>query len=235
VFPNTVYNAAAGQVAMLLGLTGVTSTVTAGHAAGAAALCIARDLLHRGAADVVVCPAVDTPSPAAIAGYRRMPLFRLPSGRQHTLAEGAYAVVLERSSMAKRRGAAPIGMLAGYGMACDAIGIGQWDSHAAGLERAMRAALADAAIEPAALTAVWANAAGLPSADRPELAAIARLAGSVRVEAPKPLLGDPVGAGAHLCVALAIADHPLGGPVLVNSSSLGGTHVALVLAPWEEW
>ncbi|MBB5119107.1 beta-ketoacyl synthase N-terminal-like domain-containing protein [Streptomyces eurocidicus] len=46
VFPNTVFNAAAGQVAMVLGAKGPTSTVTAGHAAGASALSVAYDLLR---------------------------------------------------------------------------------------------------------------------------------------------------------------------------------------------
>ncbi|WP_280440259.1 hypothetical protein [Nocardia cyriacigeorgica] len=41
-----------------------------------------------------------------------------------------------------------------------------------------------------------------------------------------------MGAGAHLCAALAVHD-PAGfdGPVLINSSSMGGTHTCLVLTP----
>ncbi len=50
VFPNTVYNAAAGSVATLLGALGPTSTVTAGHAAGANALRYGYDLVSVGRA-----------------------------------------------------------------------------------------------------------------------------------------------------------------------------------------
>src|SRR5207244_4475114 len=44
VFPNTVYNAAGGQVALKVGLIGSATTVTAGHAAGASSLCYGYDL-----------------------------------------------------------------------------------------------------------------------------------------------------------------------------------------------
>src|SRR3954471_8208377 len=54
VFPNTVYNAAGGQVAMKVGPGGPASTVTAGHAAGAQALTYAFDLAASGKADAMV-------------------------------------------------------------------------------------------------------------------------------------------------------------------------------------
>jgi 3-oxoacyl-[acyl-carrier-protein] synthase II len=67
-----------------------------------------------------------------------------------------------------------------------------------------------------------------------EHAALDRIFGGrgPRVEAPKQRLGEPVGAGAHLSAILAVTGRKLGGaagPVLVNSSSLGGTHIAVVL------
>jgi 3-oxoacyl-[acyl-carrier-protein] synthase II len=101
----------------------------------------------------------------------------------------------------------------------------------------MRKALADAGTEPEELTAVWANAAGLSAVDRPEDRALRRLATPAEVLAPKRTLGEPVGAGAQLGVALAIESWRRGraaGPVLVNSSSLGGTHICLVLRPGTE-
>ena len=58
----------------------------------------------------------------------------------------------------------------------------------------------------------------------------------MKVNAPKLLLGEPMGAGPSLEVALAIAAWEHGedvGPVLVNSTSLGGTNFAIVLAPYE--
>jgi 3-oxoacyl-[acyl-carrier-protein] synthase II len=85
---------------------------------------------------------------------------------------------------------------------------------------------------------VWANAAGIPAVDRPEERALRRLGTRAEVLAPKRVLGEPVGAGAHLGVALAVEERRRGGaagPVLINSSSLGGTHIALVLRPGTEF
>ncbi|WP_198942979.1 beta-ketoacyl-[acyl-carrier-protein] synthase family protein [Actinophytocola xanthii] len=227
VFPNTVYNAAAGQVSMVLGVKGPTSTLTAAHAAGASALCVAHDLLRTGAADAVLCPAVDAFSPAALRAYERIPLFSGPGSGRYTLVEGGVTLLLERESFARARGARVLGHLSGQGSAADAVGIGRWDPRGAGVERAMRAALAEAGVDARELAAVWANASGLASVDRPELAAVERVAPGVRVETPKQVLGEPVGAGAQLAIALATQESP--GPVLVNSSSLGGTHVSLVV------
>jgi 3-oxoacyl-[acyl-carrier-protein] synthase II len=238
VFPNTVYNAAAGQVAMLLGLTGVTSTVTVTHAAGAAALAVARDLLRSGAADAVVCLAVDAPTDTIARAYRRLPLFAEAAGGAHRLAEGGYALVLEQQAAARTRGARILGELRGHGIASDAAGLGRFDLSGGGLERAVRTALADAALAPHEVCTVWAAAAGLEPADAAEAAALQRVFGSPgpAVETPKRVLGDPIGGGSHLAAALALAafGSAPAGPAVINSSSLGGTHVALVLTPARE-
>ena len=99
----------------------------------------------------------------------------------------------------------------------------------------MRLALEAAGIEPGDITAVWASACGSPAADHAEAEAIRRvLGGDVEVEAPKRLLGEPMGAGGSLNAALALKSWQHGaaqGPVLVNSLSLGGTNFSIVLAP----
>ncbi len=236
IFPNTVYNAAAGQVAMALGTKGPTSTLTSSHAAGAAALGVAYDLLRSGRADRVLVPAVEVLSPGTLDAYRRIPLFGSPAGRRYTLAEGGLALVLERAGAARERGATVHAVVAGHATASDGAGVGRWDGAGEGVERAVRAALAGAGVAPAELTSVWANAAGLATADRPELAALARVldGAEVPVHTPKRVLGEPVGAGAQLSAVLALASWQHGaeaGPVLINSSSLGGTHTSVVLLP----
>ena len=236
VFPATVFNGAAGQVAMALGTKGPTSTLTSGHAAGAAALGVAYDLLRAGRAERLLVPAVEALSPAMLAAYRSIPLFGSAAGRRYTLAEAGIALVLERRSSAERRGARVHAVLSGHATASDARGIGRWDPAGEGVERAMRGALRDAGLRPDDIAAVWANAAGLAAADRPEEAAVRRVfgAGRVRFEAPKRVLGEPVGAGAHLSAVLAVGAWRTGTghrPVLINSSSLGGTHTSLVLSP----
>ncbi|MDG4859869.1 hypothetical protein P8605_17205, partial [Streptomyces sp. T-3] len=47
---------------------------------------------------------------------------------------------------------------------------------------------------------------------------------------PKRVLGEPMGAGAALTLALALHHGRRGGaPALVNSSSLGGTHISVLV------
>lgn len=106
VFPNTVTNAAAGHIAMLLGARGPTSTLTT----GAATLCVAEDLLRAGHADALLCVAADDPTPLAR---------RIYPGR---LTGGGVALVLERRSAADARGARIRGVLAGHGIAFGADG-----------------------------------------------------------------------------------------------------------------
>lgn len=237
VFPNTVYNAAAGHVAMLLGARGPTSTVTAAHAAGAAALCMAADLLAGGHAEALLCVGVDALTPLAVQVYAAIPLFGPRHTQRFLLSEGGIALALERRSTAEARGARVLAVLAGHGIANDAVGIGQCDPAGRGIEHAMRTALDTAGMKVADLAAIWANTTGLAPADRPEQAALTRLLGAttgVPTYRPKLVLGEPVGAGAHQSAALALqhwANAATNGPVLINSASLGGTHICVILRP----
>ncbi len=225
VFPNTVYNAAAGQVAMHLGTRGPTSTAPGSHAAGAAALCLAYDMLRAGRADALLCVGVDVPSDLARQVYARIPLLR-----RLRLAEGGVALMLERRSVARARGARVLATVAGRAITSDAAGVGQWDRTGAGIGRAMRSALAGARLRPSDLRGVWANTIGVAAADRPEDRAIAGLVGDAGVPIHRPKLGraEPAGVGALESVALALKSRE-DGFVLINSSSLGGTHISLVL------
>lgn len=234
LFPSTVFNAAAGQVAMLLGAKGPTSTATASHAAGASALCIARDMLRTRTADAVLCPAVDDLTETVISGYRALPLTGGTAGHRYALSEGGITLLLERESAARARGARVLAEFTGQGITHDAAGAGRWDTQGHGMHRAMRLALADAGLDPDGLTAVWANATGIAAVDRPEIRALRRLGATAPTYTPKRTLGEPIGAGAQMSSALAISGWQQGlpqGPALINSSSLGGTHISLVLTP----
>ncbi|MGW4120602.1 beta-ketoacyl synthase N-terminal-like domain-containing protein [Nocardia sp. NPDC004711] len=231
LFPNTVYNAATGQVTMHVGAVGPTTTVTTGHAAGAAALAYAFDILARDEADSMLAIAADTLTDTVVDAYRAIgPMATAGFG----IAEAGIAVLLERASAAAARGATACAELLGYGIASDARGVGRWDRDGDGVERAIRAALEQAGVEPHGVRAVWTNSIGVPAADEPENAALARVFAGPPTPArfdPKRLFGEPIGAGAPLALALATAGHGLDGPTLVLSSSLGGTHIALVVGP----
>jgi 3-oxoacyl-[acyl-carrier-protein] synthase II len=256
VFPNTVYNAAGGQVAIKVGALGSASTVTVGHAAGAASLCYGCDLAATDHADAVLCLGADSLTDTVITAYRELGVLAgSADGAAGTsnggagasngagssgmaLAEAGVAVLVERLGAARARGARIRGEVLGYAITSDARGIGRIDSKGEGLERAMRLALEQAGVSAKELAAVWSSRCGLAVADEAEAKAIERVAGAdVKVNAPKLKLGEPMGAGASLSVALALAAWEHGtdvGPVLVNSTSLGGTNIAIVLAPYSE-
>jgi 3-oxoacyl-[acyl-carrier-protein] synthase II len=240
IFPNTVYNAAGGQVAMQVGALGPASTVTAGHAAGASAVCYAFDLAAFDHADAVLALSVDALTETVVAAYRALGVLTAAEpgsedARGLALAEAGIALLLERRSSAHARGARIYGEVLGYGIAADARGVGRWDRQGEGLERAMKLALDRAGIAPADVGTIWASAAGLRVADRPEERAIRRVFHEPpAVQRPKLRLGEPIGAGAALNTLLALKAWETGGhegPALVNSSSLGGTHFSIALAP----
>ena len=243
VFPNTVYNAAGGQVAIKVGTQGSASTLTVGHAAGAASLCYGYDLAATDHADAVLCLGADSLTDTVIAAYRELGVLAgaAPNGADSSgmaLAEAGVAVLVERLGFARERGARIHGEVLGYAITSDARGIGRMDPDGEGLERAMRLALERADVSAGELAAVWAARCGLAVADEAEAKALERVLGAdVKVNAPKLALGEPMGAGASLSVALAIAawehDEDVG-PVLINSTSLGGTNVAIVLAPYAD-
>jgi 3-oxoacyl-[acyl-carrier-protein] synthase II len=239
VFPNTVYNAAGGQVAMLVGATGPASTITVGHAAGSSAISYAYDLVNANRADAVVALAADTLTDTVIRGYRETGL--LSNG--FALAEGGVALVLERLSAARARGARIYGEVLGYAVTSDGQGVGHLDPMGCGIERAMQLALERAHKSPSDVATIWASATGHPASDAAEEAAIQRVFGSLEphVVAPKRLLGEPIGAGGALNAALALEDwkhadaaSPASGVALINSSSFGGTNFTVVLAPYAD-
>jgi 3-oxoacyl-[acyl-carrier-protein] synthase II len=241
VFPNTVYNAAGGQVAIKNGILGSASTVTAGHAAGASALCYAFDLTTMDHADAIVALGVDTLTDTVVDAYRELGVVAGSANADgFALAEGGYAVLVERRGAARARGAKPLGEIRGFGITCDAVGVGRIDTDGEGLERAMRLALERAGVSASDVVGIWANRNGLAAADEAEAKAIERVVGvDVPVLAPRLLLGEPMGAGAALATVLALEgwargddEHSPRGPVLVNSLSLGGTNISIVLAPY---
>jgi 3-oxoacyl-[acyl-carrier-protein] synthase II len=242
VFPNTVYNQAAGQVAMHLGLYGPTSTLSVGHATGVASLAYAADLIGSGSADMLVVTATDTiTGPVARAYAANGLVSRREDGAaadgRFALAEGSVSFVLERRSAAEARGAEPLAVISGSGLASDGTARRSARS-GSGIERAIQAALADAGQQPASIADIWLAAAGHSAFDRAEARAVRRVFGPAgtgpKRHAPKVFLGEPMGVAGALTAALAIANWAAGttAPALINSSSLTGSHACLLITPY---
>jgi 3-oxoacyl-[acyl-carrier-protein] synthase II len=97
--------------------------------------------------------------------------------RGFALSEGAAALVVESYDSARRRGAAMLAELAGFGTSQDAFDLNRPLPDGAGAELAMRRALDDAGMAPGEIDAVNAHGTATLAGDCAEAAALRRLLG----------------------------------------------------------
>ncbi|HSR23258.1 MAG TPA: beta-ketoacyl-[acyl-carrier-protein] synthase family protein, partial [Candidatus Eisenbacteria bacterium] len=126
------------------------------------------------------------------------------------LAEGAGVLVLESDRLARARGAAVYGRVAGHGNHADAHHMTAPHPTGLGAARSMRAALAMAGIDPADVDYVCAHGTGTPANDVVEAVAIRDVFGPatdhIPVSSIKSMLGHAQGAaGAIEAVACLLA------------------------------
>ncbi len=218
--PMILPNMAAANVSRVYGLKGYTSTVITACAAGNQAIGEAAEAIRRGAADVVLgggCEAGicqlglggfniikaltrqnDPPEKASRPFDARRDGF-VPS-------EGAAVLVLESLEHALSRGATILAEVAGYGVSSDAFHPVQPDEDGAGAARAIRWALADAAIGPQDVDYINAHGTSTPLNDLVETLAIKKVFGELAYRVPisstKSMIGHALGgAGAIEAVA----------------------------------
>jgi 3-oxoacyl-(acyl-carrier-protein) synthase len=131
------------------------------------------------------------------------------SGRKGLmLGDGVAAVVLESAAAARRRGAASLARLAGWGRAGDAYHVCQPCPEGSGLARAIEAALRRGRVEPAEIDYVNANGTGTNYADCSEARALHRALGvhadAIPVSSTKSVHGHALEASALLEFVLTV-------------------------------
>jgi 3-oxoacyl-(acyl-carrier-protein) synthase len=139
-------------------------------------------------------------------------------------AGGAVALILEEAGLAAQRGARVQAEVAGWGQAADGYSVATPHPGGAGLRLAMRRALADAAVAPAAIDYVNAHGTSTPVGDRAEALALRAIftdAGArPQVSSTKALTGHPLSlAGvmeAAFCVLALTEGFLPGNPHLVT-------------------
>ena len=218
----------------LLGVTGPAYTVSTACSSATKAFGAARRLLASGVCDAVVTGGVDGRCRFAMNGFAA--LGALSEGRCRPLAPDRDGINLGEgvALFALERGAGEV-RLAGVGESSDAYHATAPDPEGRGAEAAMRAALADAALDPAELEYLNLHGTGTQANDAMELKAVGRIFGAegrtLRAESTKALTGHCLGAAgaveAAVC-ALKLASGEVK-TAMSNSFAFGGSNASVVL------
>jgi len=185
---------AAPFLARHLGVTGPAYTVSTACTSSAKALAAARNLLRSGSCDAVVAGGVDSLCQLTVCGFAALesttseltnPMSR--NRRGINIGEGAALLLLTRDK-------APVELL-GVGESSDAHHVSAPDPSGRGAEIAMRAALADAGLAPAAVDYLNLHATATPKNDEMESHAVNRVfPRGIACSGTKPLTGHTLGA-----------------------------------------
>lgn len=181
--PKAMPGAPAGHVSMSLGLRGPVFGVTSACASSNHAIASAVDQIRLGRADVMLAGGTDAPMVWGILkGWEALRVLSPDTCRPFSadrqglvLGEGAGMVVLESYDHAVARGADILAEVAGSGFSGDASDIVAPTIE--GPERAMRACLADAGINPEEIDYLNAHGTGTKANDQIETSAIKRVFG----------------------------------------------------------
>ncbi|WP_405589142.1 ketosynthase chain-length factor [Streptomyces sp. NBC_01092] len=197
------YAASTGQISIRKGFKGPCGVVASDEAGGLDAVAHAARTVRRGT-DVVVVGAAEAPlapySGVCQLGYRELSTVEDPARAYRPFtsaacgfvpAEGGAVLVVEDLDRARRRDAVVRATVAGH--AATFTGASQWGRSREGLAHAIRGALDEAGCAPEEIDVVFADAIGVPEADRAEALALADALGPhgtrVPVTAPKSGIG----------------------------------------------
>jgi len=195
------------NISTILGLRGQVWTVSSACASGAMAIGQAARLIGEGRQRRMICGAAQEISWQSMCSFDTLAAFSRRENDPATASRpfdlgrdglvpsgGAAALLLENYGEAEARGAAILGEVLGYGSANDGhhIVVPSGD----GLDRAMRQALADAELAPAAIDLVLAHATSTLAGDEVEGRVLTELF-QPGTERPGPLVTAPKGLTGH--------------------------------------
>ncbi|WUH95189.1 ketosynthase chain-length factor [Streptomyces sp. NBC_00433] len=206
------YAASTGQISIRGGFKGPCGVVAGDEAGGLDAFAHAARSI-RGGTDAMVLGATEAPlAPYSIVcqlGYPELSTVRDPQQAYLPFtdracgfvpAEGGAMFVAEEETAARERGVTARAVIAGH--AATFTGSADWAASREGLAHAIRGALDEAGIAPEEVDVVFADALGVPAADRAEALALADVLG--RHAARVPVTAPKTGTGRAYCGASAL-------------------------------
>ncbi|MGW4723148.1 ketosynthase chain-length factor [Streptomyces sp. S1] len=212
------YAASTGQISIRSGFKGPCGVVASDEAGGLDALAHAARAVRRGTGAMVVGAAEAPLAPYSMVcqlGYPELSTVEEPDRAYRPFtagacgfvpAEGGAVLVVEDEDRARDRGTAVRAVVAGHGATF--TGASRWAESREGLARAIRVALDEAGCAPEEIDVVFADALGVPEADRAEVLALADALGAhaarVPVTAPKTGIGRAYCGAPVLDVAAAV-------------------------------
>ena len=213
--PRIMANALASHISMEFGITGPAFTLSTACSSANHAIGLAFWMVRNGLVDVAVTGGSE--APLSLGNLKAWEAMRVVSPdtcrpfardrRGMILGEGGAMLVIELLEAARARGAGIYAEIAGFGMSSDAYHITQ--PSVEGPARAMKAALADAAMSPEAVGYVNAHGTGTPTNDPTEARALysvfGKRAAGLAVSSTKSMHGHALGAaGAIEAAATAL-------------------------------
>ena len=209
-FPNSVLNAAPGNLSIAYQLKGPITALAGGDTASLAGIDYAATMLKNHQADAIIAVSADESNEALHMGLdklNRLSTNGLPAGAKGAdgfiHAPGAVAFVLETKEHALARGAHIYASVAGYAAAADDSPIAGLKADGRALTWAVKMARSRAGMDTTDLYV--SSASGAPSFDRNEACAMQEvLTGGEAVCAPQALLGHAFSASAAYGIMSAI-------------------------------
>ncbi|WP_128434718.1 ketosynthase chain-length factor [Streptomyces cyaneus] len=212
------YAASTGQISIRKGFKGPCGVVASDEAGGLDAVAHASHAVQRGT-DVVVVGAAEAPlapySGVCQLGYPELSTVEDPARAYRPFtsaacgfvpAEGGAVLIVEDLERAQRRAATVRATVAGH--SATFTGASHWEQSREGLAHAIRGALDEAGCAPEEIDVVFADALGVPEADRAEALALADALGPhgtrVPVTAPKTGIGRSYCGAPLLDIAAAV-------------------------------
>ena len=222
--PAAIVNMASGFLSIRYGAQGPISATATACATSANAIGDSARIIEHGDADVMIAGGAEAAvTPLSVGGFAAM---RALSTRNDdpthasrpfdkdrdgfVIGEGSGILVLEELEFAKKRGAKILAEIIGYGMSADAHHITSIAPAGMGAQRAMRAALKDAGIQPQEVGYINAHATSTPAGDGNESAAIEGVFGEhalshkLKVSGTKSMHGHLLGGAGGLEAGITV-------------------------------